>query len=153
MIHFFVPGKPIGKGRPRVCRNVTYTPKKTRDYETLVKSCYKQKYGNEQPITSKIPVTVLIYAYFATPKNMPKSKLKLIEENKLFPTVKPDADNISKIILDALNGLAYYDDNQVIDLVIHKEYATTDEEVGVFVVVREKRLLYVDEKDVLKNEK
>ena len=45
MIQFFIPGKPTGKGRPRVCRNVTYTPQKTRDYETLVKQCYKQKYN------------------------------------------------------------------------------------------------------------
>ena len=37
MIQFFIPGRPTGKGRPRVCRNVTYTPQKTRDYETLVK--------------------------------------------------------------------------------------------------------------------
>lgn len=58
---------------------------------------------------------------------MPKKQVKLIENNELFPTVKPDTDNISKIILDALNGLAYYDDNQVTDLTIYKLYATTDE--------------------------
>ena len=64
----------------------------------------------------------------------------LIENNELFPTVKPDADNVSKIILDALNGLAYYDDNQVTDLTIYKQYATTDEGVGVVVNIKEKRL-------------
>lgn len=52
-----------------------------------------------------------------------------------------DADNISKIILDALNGLAYYDDNQVTDLTIYKLYATTNEKVGVVVNIREKRLV------------
>ena len=71
---------------------------------------------------------------------MPKKQVKLIENNELFPTVKPDTDNISKIILDALNGLAYYDDNQVTDLTIYKQYATTDEKVGVVVNIREKRL-------------
>ena len=72
---------------------------------------------------------------------MPKKQVKLIENNELFPTVKPDADNISKIILDALNGLAYYDDNQVTDLTIYKLYATTNEKVGVVVNIREKRLV------------
>lgn len=72
---------------------------------------------------------------------MPKKQVKLIENNELFPTVKPDTDNISKIILDALNGLAYYDDNQVTDLTIYKQYATTNEKVGVVVNIREKRLV------------
>lgn len=140
MINFFIPGKPTGKGRPRVCRNVTYTPKETKDYETLVRTCYKQKYSNKEPIPAKTPVEVEIYAYFKIPKSMPKKQVKLIENNELFPTVKPDGDNISKIILDALNGVAYYDDNQVTDLTIYKQYATTDEKVGVLVKIKEKRL-------------
>ena len=140
MINFFIPGKPTGKGRPRVCRNVTYTPKETKDYETLVRTCYKQKYSNKEPIPAKTPVEVEIYAYFKIPKNMPKKQKELIENNELFPTVKPDSDNISKIILDALNGVAYYDDNQVTDLTIYKQYATTDEKVGVLVKIKEKRL-------------
>ena len=72
---------------------------------------------------------------------MPKKQKELIENNELFPTVKPDSDNISKIILDALNGVAYYDDNQVTDLTIYKLYATTNEKVGVVVNIREKRLV------------
>lgn len=139
MINFFIPGKPTGKGRPRVCRNVTYTPKETKDYETLVRTCYKQKYGDKEPIPTKTPVEVEIYAYFKIPKSMPKKQKELIENNELFPTVKPDGDNISKIILDALNGLAYADDNQVTDLTIYKQYATTDAAVGVLVNIREKR--------------
>ena len=140
MINFFIPGKPTGKGRPRVCRNVTYTPKETKDYETLVRTCYKQKYSNKEPIPAKTPVEVEIYAYFKIHKSMPKKQKELIENNELFPTVKPDGDNISKIILDALNGVAYYDDNQVTDLTIYKQYATTDEKVGVLVKIKEKRL-------------
>lgn len=141
MINFFIPGKPTGKGRPRVCRNVTYTPKETRDYENLVRQCYIAKYADKQPISAKTPVEVEIYAYFKIPKNMPKKQKELIENNELFPTVKPDSDNISKIILDALNGVAYYDDNQVTDLTIYKLYATTNEKVGVVVNIREKRLV------------
>lgn len=142
MVQFFVPGKPIGKQRPKFNNKTknTYTPKETRDYEALVKQGYMQKYSNKEPIPAKTPVEVEIYAYFKIPKSMPKKQVKLIENNKLFPTVKPDSDNISKIILDALNGVAYYDDNQVTDLVVYKQYATTDEGVGVVVNIREKRL-------------
>ena len=37
-------------------------------------------------------------------------------------TIKPDCDNIAKIVLDALNGLAYDDDSQVTELEVHKFY-------------------------------
>ena len=36
---------------------------------------------------------------------------------------KPDADNIAKIICDALNNVAYHDDTQVIELIVVKKYA------------------------------
>lgn len=140
MINFFIPGKPTGKGRPRVCRNVTYTPKETKDYETLVRTCYKQKYSNKESIPAKTPVEVEIYAYFKFPKSMPKKQVKIIENGGAFtvrPTKKPDADNISKIILDALNGLAYYDDNQVVTLRIDKCYAKDESQVGVYVKIDE----------------
>jgi len=38
---------------------------------------------------------------------------------------KPDADNIIKIIADALNGLAYKDDCQIVRLEFEKFYALT----------------------------
>ncbi len=39
---------------------------------------------------------------------------------------KPDCDNIAKIILDALNGLAYDDDAQVVKLYVEKRYGAFD---------------------------
>ena len=44
--------------------------------------------------------------------------------NKLLPAKKPDTDNIAKAILDALNGLAYYDDAQIVELTVAKRYGT-----------------------------
>ena len=37
-------------------------------------------------------------------------------------TKKPDCDNIAKIILDALNGLAYKDDKDIVSCLIEKWY-------------------------------
>lgn len=141
MVQFFVPGKPIGKGRPRVCRKVTYTPKPTKDYENLVRQCYIAKYVDKQPIPAKIPLKVSIIANYPIIKSMPKKQIEIIENGGAFDTVrpakKPDADNISKIILDALNGLAYYDDNQVVTLHIDKCYAKDESQVGVYVKIDE----------------
>ena len=52
----------------------------------------------------------------------------------IFPSKKPDADNIAKIVLDALNGVAYEDDSQVINLSVQKRYS---EEARVFVHIEE----------------
>lgn len=40
----------------------------------------------------------------------------------IVPTTKPDGDNILKVVLDALNGLAYDDDRQVVKMGIIKVY-------------------------------
>ena len=46
-----------------------------------------------------------------------------MERGLILPTKKPDADNIAKAILDALNGLAFYDDAQVVYLQVSKRYS------------------------------
>jgi Holliday junction resolvase RusA-like endonuclease len=62
------------------------------------------------------PLIVSIYAWIKKPKS---SKLA-------YPTTKPDADNIAKAVLDALNGILWHDDKQVCQLTIHKVYADRD---------------------------
>ena len=52
-----------------------------------------------------------------------------------LPQKKPDADNIAKVVLDALNGVAYEDDKQVVRVTISKVYSFEKEgleiEIGV----------------------
>ena len=43
--------------------------------------------------------------------------------DEIKPTKKPDADNIAKAVCDALNGIAYKDDSQVVDLTVRKYYS------------------------------
>ncbi|MCR4339570.1 MAG: RusA family crossover junction endodeoxyribonuclease [Gemmatimonadaceae bacterium] len=42
-----------------------------------------------------------------------------------WPTTKPDADKLTRALLDALTGVAYVDDSQVVHLGIRKEWALT----------------------------
>ena len=44
-------------------------------------------------------------------------------ENKISPTKKPDIDNIVKVVLDALNKLAFIDDNRVTKIEVEKRYS------------------------------
>lgn len=120
---FEIEGKPTGKGRPRFKRMgsfvQTYTPEKTVDYEKLVRLRFQNAGG---VITDK-PVKVEITAFFAPPKSVrKKDKIEMLT-NRLLPVKKPDCDNIAKIVLDALNKIAYVDDSQVVELAVKKRYS------------------------------
>ena len=52
------------------------------------------------------------------------------------PTVPPDLDKLTRAALDALTGVVFHDDAQVVDLHVHKFYSPTP---GVRVVVRDAR--------------
>lgn len=62
-------------------------------------------------------------AYYPIVKSTSKKKKQQMLEDLMFPTKKPDIDNIAKSILDALNKLAYRDDTQVVTLHMEKHYA------------------------------
>ena len=100
MSQFFVNGIPT-KRRPRFMRNGhVYTDSKT----TSEMSEIARKYKGEK-LAGCVSVEVDIYPKM--PKGTPK-KLTSIPAMK-----KPDVDNVLKIVMDALNGVAYDDDKQV----------------------------------------
>ena len=131
---FEIPGKIIGKGRPRLnsyTRQV-YTPTKTKDYENLVIQYFMLKYPRFTPFEGR--VSVEITANFEVPKSAKKPEKELMLENKLNPLKKPDIDNIVKIILDAMNECAFKDDTQITKLAVEKKYAQTE---SIYVKIEE----------------
>lgn len=120
-----VTGKIRGKARPRVCRGHAFNPKDTVEYEKLVRECYKQQDGRYL----EGPIKALIIAYYKIPKSYSKKRIQDIREGLEQPVKKPDADNIAKIILDSLNGVAYKDDSQIIELRVIKRYTEDNERV------------------------
>lgn len=124
-IRFTVPGEPIGKGRPRFSKQGnfvrTYTPEKTVSYENLVKLEYERQCGKE-PFSKDISLFMKVDAFYSIPRSASRKKRAEMLGEKLRPTKKPDADNILKIIADSLNGIAYYDDSQIVSCEIHKYY-------------------------------
>ncbi len=114
--HFIVPGDPQGKGRPRTNRKTgkTYTPPETRNYERLIRECYVIS-GGSMLFPKGSPVRLQVVAYYAMPESLAKWKRRAVEEGAVaYVTKKPDFDNIAKVVADALNGLAYHDDAQVV---------------------------------------
>lgn len=111
----------MAKQRPRVLKNgITYTPKETVDYETLVKQLYITQHYQRQLGGS---LQVKIIAYFPIPKSSSRKVCTAMEQGSIRPTKKPDWDNIGKLITDALNGLAYHDDSQIVSCLVEKYYS------------------------------
>ena len=130
----FVPGDPVGKERPRHTKNGhTYTPDKTKAYEEKVAWAWKQAGG------SKLdgPVLMRIVWHHRIPKRTTKANRAAMLKSEIMPTTRPDLDNVCKSIMDALNGVAYGDDSQIVSLTAIRRYA---EDPGVFVEVDNERL-------------
>lgn len=124
MIRFTVPGDVRAKDRPRIVRigqlsRLANTPE-TVEYEKRVAAIATLAMGDREPYDC--PMSMRLTARF-TP---PASASKKVRVEMLLGHHAPsrrDADNIAKIIGDALNGIVYRDDCLIVDLVARKVYA------------------------------
>ena len=123
-IEFIVFGEPQGKARPVVPRTGhAYTPKKTVTYEAEVIAAYHRAYPNRVRWEKGVPLRLRVAAYYGVPKSASQKDRARMLAGEILPTKKPDYDNIGKIVSDALNGVAYYDDAQISDGGVKKAYS------------------------------
>nr|UWH97471.1 MAG: endodeoxyribonuclease [Bacteriophage sp.] len=125
-IRFSIPGQPMGKQRPRVVHNGSFsqafTPKETVSYENLVRVMYREAAKGKR-FADEDMLDVRVIAYYSIPKSTSKKKRKMMLEHKIRPGKKPDWDNIGKIICDSLNTVAYSDDSSIVDAQVRKFYS------------------------------
>lgn len=115
MINSYVANLIPVKRRPRIATKGrhahAYTPTATLEEEAIVGACYRgEKY------TGAVRLTLHIFK--ALPKRTPKN----IQRERNLST--PDADNVLKAVMDALNGIAYDDDSQVCEIHVYKHDKT-----------------------------
>ena len=124
-IQFTIPGTPVAKARPRVTRSGhAYTPKKTADYERRVKICVMQLMAVQRLRPTTEAVRLDVQAFFPIPVSWTKAKKEKALNGDLKHTTKPDFDNVEKAIQDAMNGIVYKDDSQIVLVAGSKEYAS-----------------------------
>lgn len=121
-------GAPVGKGRPRA-RMVTprgkpsfihfYSEKATAEYEERLKAAAQRLMWNLDVLEEPLGVTV--DAYVPIPVSWPQRDRDAALAGRLCPG-KPDADNYLKIV-DALNGVVWKDDSQIVRAVVTKYYS------------------------------
>lgn len=98
-IDLAIPGDPVSKGRPRVYHGHGITPAKTKRAENRVYSEFRAQYPDFKPYPG--PVIILLTFWLATRQGR-------------------DWDNLAKLTTDALNGIAWMDDRQIIQAIVTK---------------------------------
>lgn len=125
-IRFSVPGQPQGKGRPRVgtigAHARMFTPAKTLAYEGFIALQAQIAMAGHDLVEG--PVEVRMFIALQVPASWSQKKQRQALEGFVLPTKKPDKDNVIKAVFDALNGVVWKDDVQVVDLVSKKRYST-----------------------------
>lgn len=121
---FTIVGEPRGKGRPRFTKKGhAYTDQNTKEYERRVAQEYF-KYCESYQFPEDSALNVSITAYYKIPKSATKPKREAMKRGELKPQKKPDLDNILKIVLDGLQGIAFKDDKSITNVYGTKLYST-----------------------------
>lgn len=98
-----------------------YTPEKTVNYETYIKELFVAKYPDFMLLEG--PLMLQFTAYVSIPTATSQKKRALMLERIIIPEKKPDIDNILKIIMDALESVAYKRDSQIAIAITSKLYS------------------------------
>ncbi len=159
---FQVLGEIMTKQRPRATMRGgfarVYTPKNTTNYENYIKTLFQDKYGNKNFGYKPLKITVICYfkanqqieKEFAKNDNIENRKEEILQ---LPCKTNKDVDNVVKIVMDSLNGIAFYDDKQIVEICCKKFYTLEQERLEVKIESLEDDFDFVNlqhYKDILK---
>lgn len=123
-IAIYVGGPPVAKGRPRVTkRGFTYTPAKTRKYESHVRMAAQDAMNHRPPLDGALRMEVNVW--LPVPTSWSKKKQSEALAGIVVPTKRPDVDNYAKAALDGCAGIVFRDDAQITRLCVEKGYSSS----------------------------
>jgi Holliday junction resolvase RusA-like endonuclease len=136
-IELRVNGTPTGKGRPRFNTRTghAHTPAQTRVAEARVIAAWHQAGSPRLPEGAAV---LTVEMALARPGGHWKvdGTLSAAGQRSQWPTKKPDADNVLKLVMDSLNGAAYRDDAQIVHAWVVKRWCNTNEHEHTLVRLR-----------------
>lgn len=116
-IEFAIPGAPVAWQRARRSGDRYYVSGEQQDARDAIRLAYLNEHRRSAPVGGKCSVE---YRFVFQP-----NKKDLIRGQVVFPCPKgtrPDLDNLVKLVNDALNGLAWLDDAQVVEFYADKVF-------------------------------
>jgi Holliday junction resolvase RusA-like endonuclease len=134
---FRIPGKPQAWQRAGISRRrgrpvVHFTPAETRAFKRVVALLAKAAMAGRKPVHG--PLVLDATFCMPIPRSWPKRDQLAAEQGLVFPTSRPDIDNLIKGVKDALTGIVWVDDCQVVRTHLQKVYSRAP---STDVVVRE----------------
>lgn len=127
MLKFVIPGEPCAQGRPRFTTKngyaKAYDHEKSRNYKAFVRYIATAAAKQQGWTYTYLPLYVEIIAYMGIPKSKSKKWRAAAIRGQERPTKKPDTDNIFKLVTDALSGVIYADDKQIVSCRVQKWYS------------------------------
>jgi len=120
-LRFSVPGEPRGWARARTQGARFFTDTKTRSEKQAV-AAWAMEAGAQ---IMEGPINLRLTAYLRMPQSVSKRRRADMLSGAERPTKKPDVDNVAKLAMDALNGVCWRDDVQVVDLSVRKFWSET----------------------------
>lgn len=152
MIEFFVPGKPLTAGSKRgfaIKKGGQFTGKAIVVDANKNSVYWKQKVAftandnyNGKPLSG--PVIVEFEFYFKRPKShfgTGKNSNVLKQSAPDHHTIKPDVLKLARCVEDALSGIIYNDDSQIVREFLEKQYCD-DLEKSDGVLIRFKEVTF-----------
>lgn len=125
-IRFTVPGKLVGKGRPRFTTvggfPRAYTPSATRAEEKMVATLAKAAMQGAKPLEGPLWLDLVIV------QRPPPSWSQKRQREANWVTTRPDLDNIVKLACDSCNEIVFADDNQIAKLSAERVYRLCGDE-------------------------
>lgn len=115
-ISFCIPGDAVPFARAGANGRRRFTPRRQADFQATVKLFGSRAFAGREPLAG--PVSMTMRVTYAVPASWPKWKKAIA----VWKPSKPDGDNLFKIVADALNGIAWVDDAQIVDLSVQKKY-------------------------------
>ena len=126
-IKFTIPGEPCAQGRPRFSTLSGYVkaidPAKSRNQKAFIKYLATTATKQQGWVYTYLPIHVEIIAYMGIPKSKSKKWRTAAICGRERPTKKPDVDNLFKLVTDALSGILYNDDKQIVSCRVQKWYS------------------------------
>lgn len=143
MLKFTILGNPFGKVNMqpmKIGKNVRlFNPRSNAEYMSRIIWAVDQEIKNQilfEKIQKPKPIAITIVAFFEVPKACYRFSKKLNQKvltkegtkmlaGEILPTKKPDLDNISKIVCDAVTqqGEVWDDDSQIVCSLLLKKYS------------------------------
>jgi Holliday junction resolvase RusA-like endonuclease len=131
---FVVYGTPQPKGSMRAFvrggfAKITNASPKTKPWEYAVASSAQAAMGDLAPFVGAIEVRLVLY--LQRRKGHLRKDGSVKPTAPMWPATKPDADKYLRAVLDALTGICYVDDGQVVRVLLEKRFGAPGAEILV----------------------